>query len=236
MNTIYSITNEDLIKLKESRTPTLIKNGLKYFPKLKKWNKDYIIEKYGELTCWYSNDARPAYYNLTTTYKEFFNNLSNENYTFTRKPRLSRLKKDSGLVNNPNTDNNDFIQDLTFPNPLFTELEIRFLQFFAGPKKSGALPHAHGQVLNIMVYGRKKWIFFDGEADVAKNLVDGYAKNYPTKSQWGDWYDSEYSNLTSVIPVIECIQEQDDIVFIPKNYVHTVLNLQDTMGVVIEIF
>jgi hypothetical protein len=236
MNTIYDITHEDLIRLKESRTPTLIKNGLKYFPKLKKWNKDYIVEKYGELTCWYSDDARPASTNLTTTYKDFFNNLSDKNYAFTRKPRLFRLKKDSGHSYNPNTNNNDFMQDLTFPNPLFSELEIRFLQFFAGPKKSGALPHAHGPVLNMMAYGRKKWIFFDNESDVAKNLVDGYTKNYPVKSQWSDWYDSEYSNLIGAVPVIECIQEKNDIVFIPKNYVHTILNLQDTMGVVIEIF
>ena len=223
MNIVYDISHSDFNKIKENRIPTLIKNGLKNFPELKNWNTEYIIKKYGKTNCIYTNDARPVSSRLTATYTDFFYNLSNKNYTFTRK-----------MYDINNT--LDFIDDFTFPNPYFSKNEIEKHIFYSGPATTGALPHSHGAALNLMIYGKKKWIFFDKITHIGKKLEQYYYKNYPPKSQYNDWYNSEYDTLKKTIPIIECIQEPTDIVFVPNQYNHTVLNLETTMGIVVELF
>ncbi len=222
MNIINDIDLDKFKQIKENRIPTLIKNGLKYFPKLQKWNKNYIIEKYGNEICNYSYHARPVRSNLYCNYIDFFNKYNNT-YSFSRKT-FDITKIDT------------FIQDLTFPNPLFSKKNINKHIFFTGPEYSGALPHSHGPALNLMVYGRKRWIFFDANDTIGKKLEQYYYKKYPKDVLWIDWFKLEYKKLKKQIDIIECIQEPNDIVFVPNEYNHTVFNMKETMGIVIELY
>ncbi len=221
MNVVENITIEELENLNKNRIPTLIKNGIKHFPNLQKWNKEYIINKYGNMKCNYSYHDRPVRSEIQTNYSNFFHNLDKNTYTFTRKLY--------------NSNDYDFIQDFTFPNSFFVESNIDKRIFYSGPKNTGALPHSHTTALNFMIYGKKKWIFFDTITPVGKNLENYYYQQYPIDVKYNDWYKLEYNQLKNTIPIIECIQEPYDVVFIPNMYNHSVYNLEETMGIVIEL-
>jgi len=222
MNIIYDINILDILKIKNNRTPTLIKNGVYFFDNLKKWNENYIIDTYGNLNCNYSYHARPVRSNLQTTYVNYFNNLNNNTYTFTRTKYLEN--------------NTDFIKDFTFPNPFFCKENIDKHIFYSGPKNTGALPHSHGSAINFMIFGKKKWIFFDTKTSIGKRLEQYYYTKYPKDIKYDEWYENEYEKLKKIVPLIECTQDSNDVVFIPKDYNHSVLNLEKTMGIVIELF
>jgi len=224
MNIIYEIENINVNNIKQKRVPTLIKNGLQYFNKLKSWDERYIIENYGNSNCNYSYHARPVRSKLETTYYNYFNNLKKNSYTFTR------------TNYDINNNNNFFINDLTFPNPFFNKEDIDKYIFYSGPKNTGALPHSHGSAFNLMVYGKKKWIFFDTITNIGKLTEQNYYKKYPRDVTYNYWYEKEYLLLKNTLPIIECIQEQTDIIYIPNKFNHSVLNLDDTMGIVVELF
>lgn len=211
------------IKLK--RTPYLFKNKLKEFTNLEKFNKNYILSKYGENLCNYSYYDRPVRSRLKCTLQEFYNIHYNTCYTFTR-----------SIFDINNTSNkNLIINEINYPNNFFNINEIDKYIFYCGKEKSGCLPHSHGAALNLMSYGKKKWIFFDSLTKKGKEFENYFYNKYPLNNEWIDWYNNEYKNLCDNIEVIEFIQESNDIVFIPNNYNHTVYNLQETMGIVIEL-
>ena len=220
MNVVNNITKLEFEEIQKKRIPTLIKNGLKDFPRIKEWNKDYILKKYGKSMCNYSYDSRPVRSKSICSISEYFNNYP-DSYSFTRK-KFNPLET------------NVFTDDITFPNNLFYKKDIDKSIFYCGPSHTGALPHSHGAALNFMVYGKKKWIMFDTKTELARKVQQYYYEKYPS-AIWMEWFKAEYKNLKENIPILECIQEDNDIMFVPDGYNHTVFNMKPTMGVVVEI-
>ena len=223
MNTIDNISKDKFREIRLKRIPTLIKNGLSYFPNLEKWNKEYIVEKYGDIDCTYSYHARPVRSKSKTNYRNFFNKYNKETYTFTRK------------IYNINDEKGKIISDINYPNPFFDRVNIDRYIFYSGPKHTGALPHSHGPALNLMKYGRKRWIFFDTFYQDGKKLEQYYYNKYPLNVSWLEWYNKEYNSMDKFVKTVECIQEPNDLVFIPDNFNHTVFNEEETMGIVVEL-
>ena len=46
------------------------------------------------------------------------------------------------------------------PLKLLSHRHVYLRQFILGPRNSGAPPHFHGQALNSLIYGVKKWFFW----------------------------------------------------------------------------
>lgn len=225
MKVIQDISYEKFKEYRNDRVPVLIKNGLKYFPKLKEWSLDIISSKYPNVKCKYSGDSRPVRSKLVTSYSDFCKNKSNKYYTFTR-TKYNCLNK-------------TFIEDFNFPNVLFNENDIDKHIFFAGPENTGALPHKHGDALNFLVSGTKKWVLFDAIQGCRGNDYQNYYyRKYPAKHKSLEWFDDEYEKLKfdSNIIINECFQESNDIVYIPRHFSHTTLNQTDVLGIVIELF
>ena len=87
-----------------------------------------------------------------------------------------------------------------------------------------------------MVTGKKKWILFDINTKLAIKITQYFYNRQPYYSSWTDWYNKEYAKLKKEdIPLIEFIQESNDIVYVPRNYNHTVCNLTYTLGIIIEV-
>ena len=204
------------------RIPTLIKNGLKYFPELQKWNEEYIYKKYGNKKCSVAKDGKRI--------EKHFNdkNMNYKNY-FEKNKNLYLFSRESYHKKKVNT----YIDDLTFPNPFFNKKDIHHHVFYTGPKSSGILPHNHGDAFNLMIYGEKKWILFDSNI-ITQKINRFYEKKYKKNILWENWYKNEYKYLISKTNVIEFIQNPNDIVFVPRGYLHTVYNNKDTMGILIE--
>jgi len=209
-------------EIRQKRIPTVIKKGVNYFPNLYNWDKTYIINKFGNNECNYTYDSRPAYSNLKCNYKDYFNIYHNNTYSFTRK---------TYDIN----DKHKFIDELHFPNPFFLKTNIDKYIFYSGPEYTGSLPHSHGEALNLMVSGQKKWILFDRNDIMGDRLQRDYYNNYGKHKLWIDWYNNEYENLKKSIKIVEYTQEPNDIIYIPYDYSHTVFNNKETMGIIIEI-
>ena len=129
----------------------------------------------------------------------------------------------------------DLSAELTFPNPLFTFSELRNWLFFISPSGSGVLPHAHLDVLNILISGRKRWILFDKLYSAQSESLHRKYLAYGKDFSWEDWYEQEYDELCETLPVFECEQEAGDILYIPAHYVHAVFNLGEVLGMIYAI-
>ena len=86
-----------------------------------------------------------------------------------------------------------------------------------------------------MKYGRKRWIFFDTFYQEGKKLEQYYYNKYPIDISWLEWYNKEYNSMEKYVEKVECIQEPNDLVFIPDKFNHTVFNEEETMGIVVEL-
>ena len=78
------------------------------------------------------------------------------------------------------------------------------------------------------------------DADKAKSpkgfdlLVESY-KKFPPGKHAKDWFRKELPKVAKKVELFECIQKDKDIVFVPENYCHTVVNISDeVLGIVVE--
>lgn len=210
-------------RVKYCNSPLLIKDGLSLFPKVQAWTADMISRKYPNVSCRYANDSRPVRSKMTTTYRDFFTTKADAFYTFTRTKY---------------TGNDDmFIQNFQFPNPLFEERDIDKHIFFCGPRDTGALPHEHGAALNFLVSGEKRWVMFDAKTPKGTRTQQYYYRKYPASHLSLEWFDQEYDSLLTDpdISVQECVQKGNDVVYIPGGFSHTTLNHTAVLGIVIEL-
>lgn len=211
-------------KFYNSRTPVLIKNGAKDWPLIHKWTKDYLSDLSGNAPCTIVKDSRPAFSKNNTTLKQYFEEQPSKS-TLT----LQNFNPESYPL---------YIDDINFPNPYFSHKDIYRFFFYHSMKNEGTLPHNHGDAFNILQSGTKHWVFFDasktenplGRVEMMKTL-----QNYPPGSHARDYFHIELEKLAlRGIKIKECIQEAGDIIYIPREYCHAVLNKSEVMGIVFE--
>lgn len=89
------------------------------------------------------------------------------------------------------------------------------------PEGSGSPVHFHTDALNIAIVGRKRWFLFP-----------------PAQRFWGakpavTWMWEDYRSME--VPPIEVVQEQGDVVYVPTDWGHAVVNLEDSVAVAFEV-
>jgi len=95
--------------------------------------------------------------------------------------------------------------------------------FFIGPTLSGAYFHAHYAAWNAVVYGRKRWLLMPPGA------FYGTVKN-------GDMTVVEWLHKYGMhVQALDCVQEPGTMLFIPEGWSHATINLDDTIGIAIEV-
>ena len=94
-------------------------------------------------------------------------------------------------------------------------------QLMVGPEGSGSPVHFHVDALNIAIVGRKRWFLFP-----------------PSERFWCTkpalrWMLEDYRALPN--PPIEVLQEPGDLVYVPADWGHAVVNLEDSVAVAFEV-
>ena len=83
--------------------------------------------------------------------------------------------------------------------------------------------HAHFAAWNAVVWGRKRWLLMPPGAyfgvTVNRNM---------TMLNWVE------SSLETMKP-LDCIQEPGSILFVPEGWSHATINLDDTVGIAVEV-
>lgn len=94
-------------------------------------------------------------------------------------------------------------------------------QLILGPPGTGSPPHFHTSAINIGVAGRKRWFLFPPSERIwSAKPVSAWLKDDCAMSGRG--------------APLEVIQGPGDIIYVPENYGHAVINLDDTLAVAIE--
>ncbi len=213
----------------ERRVPVLIKGGISTWPLMKKWTKSYVVDTFGDYSCTVVNDSRSGVAsknNIKATLRDYFNNYLGES---------SFVRELYDLTNPPS-----FFRDIEMPNLFFSEENIASYFFFHARSLGGALPHVHPfEVFNLLQQGEKKWILYDADPSIspqANFLMQEYKEKYGANAYARDWFANELQVLPQQLSnVYECTQVAGDIVYIPVNFCHAVLNQSDVTGLIAEI-
>jgi len=108
--------------------------------------------------------------------------------------------------------------------------------FCIGPKRSGTTVHRDPMgtaAWNAVTYGYKRWVLFEPQSD--RILVK--ARRYRQKGEDDEaihYFDFMLPRMRQANPslkVYECIQGPGDLIFVPGQWWHGVLNLSDTVAV-----
>jgi len=208
----------------QPRIPVVIKGGINHWPLMQKWNAQYISETFGDHVCTLVDDGRPAYSKMKSTLKQYFEEHDG----------VSTLTLENFQIDNIPC----FFQDIPFPNALFGPDNARRYFFFHSASDGGTLPHLHHDAFNMLIDGEKRWILHDAgrQSCPEGNLVmRGFMKSYPPGSQAKDWFENEANTLHEKVDrAYECIQGAGDIVFVPVEFSHVVLNHSEVIGLVVE--
>ena len=116
--------------------------------------------------------------------------------------------------------NSQLAQDVPIPN-FFSNFTIVLKQFILRPTDSCSPPHFHRHAFNILVYGTKLWYLWPPS-------VAYFTFNHVLK--WKNGPQRKFSETLA----IECVQRPGDIVYIPENWGHAVVNLADSIAVAYE--
>ena len=95
--------------------------------------------------------------------------------------------------------------------------------FYVGGALSGTYFHSHTNALNVLINGSKRWWL------VPPNVLFGP----DTVGSMVDWY-TKYK-LTLPFTPLECTQRSGDILFVPTEWNHATMNLENVFGYAVEI-
>ena len=102
-----------------------------------------------------------------------------------------------------------------------------------GPAYSGSPLHRHERAVNVLVHGLKRWFLFP------PGII-----NCDSDEQVYDWFCSMDFKAGATplgerpykgVRPIEFIQRPGDVVFIPSQSGHAVINLRESIGVAVEL-
>ena len=166
----------------------------------------FTISKVPYADLYYGEEAVTSHTSLAEYISQFHKGGDHPSYIFDG----TTLHKDSQLS-----------QDVPIPE-LFSDFIILLKQFTIGPRDSGSPPHFHRHVFNGLVYGLKHWYLWPpSTAHFAYSHVKDWQREY---------LEGKYSSF----PAIECVQRPGEVVYVPENWGHAVVNLEDSIAVAFE--
>ncbi len=118
------------------------------------------------------------------------------------------------------------------PPPETTRL-MRISRLYMGHKGSGTHIHNHSIAVNYLLQGRKLW-FICPFTEHNTKIIDSISSNYGDIKQTSvlDWLNANYEYLSQNITNFETIiQEEGDCMFVPQDYYHGIINLENVIGV-----
>lgn len=98
------------------------------------------------------------------------------------------------------------------------------IHFFFGKKGSGAPFHIHADAINAAVSGEKRWfVFTPGKTLYSRKTIKR-------------WVEEDYPSLKEEDRPLECVQKKGDVVYVPLDWGHAVLNVEEnTFGYALEL-
>eukprot|EP00040_Diaphanoeca_grandis_P007536 m.41285 g.41285 ORF g.41285 m.41285 type:complete len:673 (-) comp18750_c1_seq1:163-2181(-) len=112
-----------------------------------------------------------------------------------------------------------FFNDVRFSWPTHRREESALL--YVGQAGSGVSLHEHTNAWNALVFGKKRWL-----------LLPPYSQYGPTGLPHQQWMTDWYPKFKAKAKV--CTQEPGDVLYVPTNWMHSVLNVKASIGIAVE--
>lgn len=211
------------------KLPIKIKNGLNKCNLNYKWLKSEIIKnEFSNIDVYYSKDSQSNKKNFKDEqtikikdYIKYLNSNSNEyKYVFHK----FIMNMSDLILNEINI--KDFL-------PIFdlNNLSCKLSEFYIGGIKTGTHLHNHINVLNFLIFGKKLWIIFP-PTSTNKKLIKENKWEYNNLN--GNVYDFFIKNINYILENFNNItmtyQGNNEIIYIPNNYYHLVINFSENIG------
>ena len=119
------------------------------------------------------------------------------------------------------------------------------IQLFLGGRGTGAPLHLHTDALNVLAWGRKRWLLYPPSC--AGSKVQSAASSLRAHFAAREGGQERGTATTTMKRVHACgveshaepfevIQEAGDAVFVPASWGHLTVNLQESVGVAFELY
>lgn len=118
--------------------------------------------------------------------------------------------------------------NVALPQVFAAYMKEQTRQLIIGSEGSGSPVHTHVGAVNLALFGRKLWYVYPHGGAFYKR-APFMARETPILN----WYLNDGPKLDG--DHLECIQNPGDMVFVPNNMGHGVLNLEDTIAVAMEV-
>ena len=205
-----------------ARTPVLIERGAAGWMR---WTPERLVELMGDEECTVVRDDRPALATERRSLRSYFADPSLPS-TFT----LTKVDQHSGRPA-------PYVSDLPLPNPLFRVEDVKSSFLYHARPGVGVAPHVHLDAFNILASGRKRWAMWDADRDVApagwEALKESLA-DYDMGISTSQWFARRIEPLRRRgLAIVEFHQGPEDVVYVPRNWAHTVLNVEESLGSVV---
>ncbi|RIA98447.1 hypothetical protein C1645_685850 [Glomus cerebriforme] len=204
--------------------PVIITDVVTEWPAFKKWNMEYLVEKYGDVI--FRAEAIDI---KLRNYAKYCKSTMDESpiYLFDKE----FCKKCEGIVNDfsvPEYFEEDFFS-------VFGEDRPDYRWLIMGPSRSGSTFHKDPNstsAWNAVITGSKKWIMYPPDILPPGVFTSADEAEVTSPVSIMEWYLSFYKETQkSKSRPLEGVCKAGEVIFVPNGWWHMVINLEDSIAI-----
>ncbi|CAI2188621.1 6410_t:CDS:2 [Funneliformis geosporum] len=216
--------NEFIRKYAIPNKPVIITDVVTKWPAFEKWNMEYLVEKYGDVT--FRAEAIDI---KLRNYAKYCKNTMDESPLYLFDKEFS--DKCDGIIDDfslPEYFEEDFFNIFGVNRPDYRWLII-------GPARSGSTFHKDPNstsAWNAVITGSKKWILYPPDVLPPGVFTSADEAEVTSPVSIMEWHLNFYNETQkSKLRPLEVICKAGEIIFVPNGWWHMVINLEDSIAI-----
>ena len=212
------------------RKPVLIRKGTSSWAAHTVWTREYMRDAYGTTFVHPATNTNGPTRGVQLTFGSFLDQMNVEPectaqckshgniYIFEALQNIVNVSEQLRLL-----DNMPYWRKWHTNSQLHTYIAV-------GPIGTGLGLHEHGEAWNVAIWGKRRWILFN-PADYPcneTNQINSWLKRDQLHGS-GSWLRDVYPHVRQ--PMLDCVQNKGDVVYVPEGWMHTVFNLRESVAI-----
>lgn len=178
-------------------------------------SKEVFLNFFKNEKLYFTNSGNSTYLVGKISLSDNLETLNERRYIFSDICKTDLFQIMNSLIDKPNIDG-----------------EFIISRIYCGIRGTGSYFHHHPEATNYLISGRKLWVIFPPSATNYKYYLAHMRYGTVEENELAVWLNK---NLVDILDNCHnCnifIQESGTVVFIPNNFLHLVINLEDVIGI-----